>query len=110
MMRLEALKLVRYMNKMGEFPTTDRRTTTLKNCADLAMQRLRGGKRKAVKILAISSSMIRVLDNKGKTVEIPLQKHTIYKTPMSRIGFLDLEAQFFVPDTLTWRLFKEVSE
>lgn len=109
-MRLEALKLVRYMNKMGEFPTTDRRTTTLKNCADLAMQRLRNGKRKAVKILAISSSMIRVLDNKGKTVEIPLQKHTIYKTPTSRIGFLDLEAQFFVPDTLTWRLFKEVSE
>lgn len=96
-MRLEALKLVRYMNKMGEFPTTDRRTTTLKNCADLAMQRLRGGKRKAVKVMAISSSMI--------TVEIPLQKHTIYKTPMSRI-----EAQFFVPDTLTWRLFKEAAE
>lgn len=78
MMRLEALKLVRYMNKMGEFPATDRRTTTLKTCADLAMQRLRNGKRKAVKILALSSTMIRVLDNKGKIVEIPLQKHTRY--------------------------------
>lgn len=109
MTRIEALKLVRYMNKMGDYPATDGRTMTHKACADLAMQRLRKGRRKAVKILALSNSMIRVLDNGGKTVEIPLQKHTSYKTSKNRIFMVELEEQFFVPDTISWRWYKEVN-